>query len=121
MSFLMKAHSLMDQATAQRERGEYAHAFESAYQAALRTAGARIEEAGVRRRRRVPSGAWQRLALDDARGQYWAGIFQEFSPIRQRLMAGVRGIDDPRRLDDLLALVGEFLDEVEGVDMCDAA
>ncbi|MCF4006274.1 hypothetical protein L1O03_03655 [Corynebacterium uropygiale] len=117
----MKAHSLLEQAEAQREQGDYAHAFESAYQAALRTAGSRIEEAGLRRRRRVPSGAWQRLALIDERGAYWAEVFRRFSSTRQRLMAGVRGIDDPRRLDELLARVGEFLDECEGVDLQDAA
>ena len=67
--FILKAQALLAQAHVHREAGEWDLALESAYQAALRTAGARISASAVAGRRRRPTGAWDQLRMVDAEGR----------------------------------------------------
>ena len=71
--FLGKAHVLLTQSQVALRAGDEASALELAYQAALRTAGARIAVSAVAQRKRKPHGAWNRrlilrLFLSFARG-----------------------------------------------------
>ena len=112
--FLSSARELLDEARLYAARGEQGLAFESAYRAALRTAGARVamsKKMGARKR--LPSSAWDQLALVDDAGKQRAAHFSTFSQRRSRVAAGIE--DDPsaqfvqgRRRD-----VEDFLVEVE--------
>ena len=61
--FLFQARELLDSARGYAAEGRFDQALEVAYQSALRTAGARVAASVVARRRRLPSSAWDRLAL----------------------------------------------------------
>ncbi|MDO5511208.1 SAV_6107 family HEPN domain-containing protein [Corynebacterium sp.] len=112
--FILKARALLVQAVQHREAGEWDLALEMAFQAALRTAGARISASAVARRRRLPTSAWEQLQLVDADGQRWASEFSQYSRLRSRVVAGLELSVDHAVVNRIMDLAAEFLAEVEG-------
>ena len=111
--FILKARALLAQAAAHRSAGEWDLALETAYQAALRTAGARISASAVATKRRRPTGAWDQLRLVDADGERWALVFSQYSRLRSRVASGLELDVDPAVVNTVMGLAVEFLAEVE--------
>ncbi len=111
--FILKAQALLSQARAHRGAGEWDLALESAYQAALRTAGARISASVVAGRRRRPTGAWDQLRMVDAEGERWAVVFGQYSRLRSRVASGLERDADPEVVSTVIELAARFLAEVE--------
>ncbi|RNE49496.1 SAV_6107 family HEPN domain-containing protein [Corynebacterium alimapuense] len=111
--FIAKAHVLLLQADRARKDGVWDQALELAYQAGLRTAGACIADSDVAKRRRRSSSAWAQLRLVDDRGAQWATAFEHYSLLRSRVASGIERSLDPRLVDHIIALAGEFIAEVE--------
>ena len=112
--FLGKARILLAEAKKAQTKGQADLALEYAYQAALRTAGARIATSKVAGRARKPKSAWDQLRLVDEEGVAQAEKFSAYSRIRSRVASGVEfGIDEGvvRRLIDEVQV---FIYEVEG-------
>lgn len=112
-SFISRASVLLRDAVRYFGQDQFEDALDLTYQAALRTAGARIASSPVARRRRLPKGAWNQLALVDERGKYWAELLAPYSKLRSRVMNGLDRDLDPAQVSQLIELVGQFLDEVE--------
>ncbi|HKM24975.1 MAG TPA: SAV_6107 family HEPN domain-containing protein [Corynebacterium sp.] len=106
--FILKA-----QAHVHREAGEWDLALESAYQAALRTAGARISASAVAGRRRRPTGAWDQLRMVDAEGEKWAAAFSQYSRLRSRVASGLEREVDHGVVSTVMELAARFLAEAE--------
>lgn len=111
--FLSKAAVLLVEARAQQAAGRYDVALETAYRAALRTAGARIAASKVAKRVRKPQGAWEQLKLVDESGKQWAEVFEAFSRKRARVASGLDFNVEPLIVARLVAHVEEFLAEAE--------
>lgn len=114
--FLRAAALLLEDAREQLASGAVDLALESAYRAALRTAGAVVAESDVvAKRKRLPTSAWEKLALTGPRGAYWADTFSGFSRMRARVASGIElhpCADDVERLFSLaLAFYGETAGE----------
>ncbi|AWB84363.1 SAV_6107 family HEPN domain-containing protein [Corynebacterium liangguodongii] len=110
--FLDAAHGLLAQAHGEFGRGEFDLALESAYRAALRVAGAvNAESPVIQRRKRLPTSAWDRLALTSQQGEAWAGRFARFSRLRGRVASGIETRPSPLVVAELLDLAAQFLDE----------
>ena len=110
---LAKARALLSQAVRHREAGEWDQAFEAAYQAGLRTAGAKISASPVAARKRRPTSAWEQLRLVDEDGERWAAAFGQYSRLRSRVASGLERDVEPVVVDHVVALSAEFLAEVE--------
>lgn len=109
-SFLFRAHALLDEAVAHLDAGDTGLALESAYQAALRTAGARIAgSAKVAKRKRLPSSAWEKLALVDSEGAVQAAQFSNYSAARSRVSSGIDPDPQAEFVADFVRMVEEFL------------
>lgn len=114
--FLSSARVLLGQSREYVEAGDWALALECAYQAALRTAGARIAASPViARRRRLPGSAWDRLALVDKLGAARAAEFSAFSGLRSRVACGIVPNPESVTVQLLLARAEDFYSEVAGV------
>lgn len=112
--FLASARSLLVDADRDAQAGKWDLALENAYRAALRVAGARIaSSAAVAKRRRLPTSAWDRLALVDAAGAGRARDFAAYSGLRQRVASGIIVDPDEATVRRVLDLAREFLAEVE--------
>lgn len=111
--FLAKARALLSQAARHREAGEWDQALEAAYQAGLRTAGAKISASPVAARKRRPTSAWEQLRLVDEDGGRWAAAFGQYSRLRSRVASGLERDVEPVVVDHVVALSAEFLAEVE--------
>lgn len=111
--FILKAQALLSQARGHREAGEWDLALEAAYQAALRTAGARISASAVAGRRRRPTGAWDQLRMVDAEGERWALTFSQYSRLRSRVASGLERNVDHEVVSTVMELAAQFLAEVE--------
>ena len=107
--FLGKAHVLLTQSQVALRAGDEASALELAYQAALRTAGARIAVSAVAQRKRKPHGAWDQLALFDETGVEQAA----FSRLRSRVSSGMEVEVDPVIVREFVQRVRGFLDSVD--------
>ena len=82
---------------------------ENAYRAALRVAGAR--NAGspvVRKRKRLPTNAWDKLALTGDDGTHWAAVFKRYSAQRGRVASGIETDPGAAVVHRLLADAEEF-------------
>lgn len=112
-NFIFKARALLAQAVEHRAAGEWDLALEAAYQAALRSAGARISASAVSGKRRRPTSAWDQLRLVDAEGERWAGAFEQYSLLRSRVSSGLEREVDPAVVGRVMDLVAAFLAEVE--------
>ncbi len=111
--FILKARALLAQSRRHRADGEWDLALETAYQAALRCAGARISGSAVSRRRRRPTGAWDQLRLVDEAGEHRAADFEQYSRLRSRVASGLEPEVDTRIVARVMAMAEEFLSEVE--------
>ncbi|MDO5097906.1 MAG: SAV_6107 family HEPN domain-containing protein [Corynebacterium sp.] len=111
--FIHKAHLLLSEAIGYRSQGRLDLALEYAYQAALRTAAARIAQSAVAKRSRKPTNAWDQLRLVDAVSAQWADTLGQYSRLRSRVSSGIDTEVDAAVVDRLIRLAGEFLDAVE--------
>lgn len=111
--FIFKARALLAQAVEYRASGEWDLALEAAYQAALRSAGARISASAVSGKRRRPTSAWDQLRLVDADGERWAGAFEQYSRLRSRVSSGLERDVDHSVVNRVMDLTTEFLAQVE--------
>lgn len=111
--FLFQARELLDQARGYAADGRFDQALEVAYQSALRTAGARVAVSVVSRRRRLPTSAWERLALVGAEEKQWAEAFKSYSRTRARVASGLDVTPDEEYVYGLMQQAAQFLDESE--------
>ncbi|CAM4242562.1 MULTISPECIES: SAV_6107 family HEPN domain-containing protein [Corynebacterium] len=103
--FLAAADAFLAQAHEELEAGDEALALEQAYLAALRTAGAVCATAPeIRRRKRLPSSAWDKLALTGPGGKRWAATFRGYSALRGRVASGIQQRPE---MDKVTALLDE--------------
>lgn len=113
--FLDAARELLVQAAHQASQGKADLALESAYRAALRTAGAVIADSpAIAKRKRLPSSAWAKLRLTGARGAHWAEVFESYSRLRGRVASGIELRPDPAVAAELIDRAGEYYAEVSG-------
>ncbi|MFH0410926.1 SAV_6107 family HEPN domain-containing protein [Corynebacterium sp. L4756] len=111
--FLTQAALLLADARAQASAGRMDDAMEKAYQAGLRAAGACVAASSVAKRRRLPTSAWDQLALVGEGEKEWAEKFRAYSRTRSRLMTGLdRSVKDSV-VFDLMELVARFLESLE--------
>jgi len=111
--FLFQARELLDAARGYAAEGRFDQALEVAYQSALRTAGARVAASAVARRRRLPSSAWDRLALVGVEEKRWAGSFRGYSRTRARVASGLDEVPGEDFVYGLMQRAAQFLDESE--------
>ena len=112
--FLTQAALLLADARANAAQGRMDQALEKAYQAGLRTAGACVAaSATVSRRRRLPTSAWDQLALVGKEEKEWAEAFRAYSRTRSRLASGIDRVVADRVVCDLMDLVARFLEVAE--------
>lgn len=108
-SFFAAAAELLSSAQIELEAGRYDLALEYAYRAALRVAGARNAASPiVRKRKRLPTSAWDKLALTGDDGAAWARTFSSYSAARGRAASGIDSSPDPEMVTRLVGLAGEF-------------
>lgn len=113
--FLESARPLLDDAQRQLMAGAGDLAVESAYRAALRTAGAVIaQSATVAKRKRLPTSAWEKLALTGPRGAYWAESLSKFSRMRGRVASGIELHPRVEDVERLVGLAASFYAETAG-------
>lgn len=113
--FLLAASALLADAREQLDAGADDLALESAYRAALRTAGAAITQSDVvAKRKRLPTSAWEKLALTGPRGSYWAEKFSGYSRVRGRVASGIELRPRKEDVDSLFALALNFYTETAG-------
>lgn len=111
--FLFQARELLDAARGYAAEGRFDQALEVAYQSALRTAGARVAVSAVARRRRLPSSAWDRLALVGVEEKRWAESFKGYSRTRARVASGLDEVPGEDFVYGLMQRAAQFLDESE--------
>ncbi|MCP1386727.1 SAV_6107 family HEPN domain-containing protein [Corynebacterium sp. TA-R-1] len=102
--FLASAEDLLAAARADLLAGQLDLAMENAYRAALRVAGA--VNAGspvIRKRKRLPTSAWDKLALTGDDGKEWANRFRRYSRERGRVASGIQRQPDGETVRRLLA------------------
>lgn len=111
--FMLQAGQLLAQARTYAVQSRWDQALEMAYQAALRTAGARISLSAVARRKRKPSSAWDQLALVDVESKRWAEKLAAFSRLRGRVASGLESDVPESTVFELMELTSTFMAEVE--------
>lgn len=107
VTFMGRAEALLRQA----RTAPAADRIEYSYQAALRVAGAVLEEAPGRRRR-ADSSAWARLRRHAPAYSPWAERFEAVSPLREDLLLGLKRHPDELEARRIQAMAGDFLAEV---------
>lgn len=113
--FLDAARELLSDALEQECAGHFDVALESAYRAALRTAGAQVAASpAVGKRKRLPSSAWDKLKLTGERGAYWSSVFSSYSRMRGRVASGIDLQPSPVRVRELIRDAEKFFAEVSG-------
>ncbi|OHF36261.1 SAV_6107 family HEPN domain-containing protein [Corynebacterium sp. HMSC074A01] len=107
--FLAAADGFLAQAHEELEAGREDIALEQAYLAALRIAGAVCATApAIRKRRRLPTSAWDKLAITGADGKRWAGTFRQYSALRGRVASGIQREVPAARVAELLGEAERF-------------
>lgn len=107
--FLTAAEGLLSQAHDDFEEGRHDLAMENAYRAALRVAGARNAASPiVRKRKRLPTSAWDKLALTGVDGARWAKVFQHYSAQRGRVASGIESDPGAQVVHQLLSDTEDF-------------
>ena len=105
--YFAAADELLRRAHEEKDAGAADLALEYAYRAALRVAGAVCAESPViRKRKRLPSSAWDKLALTGESGRAWAHRLSAYSSLRGRVASGIETAPNP-------VTVALFLGEVE--------
>lgn len=111
--FLASAADLLAAAQRDRAAGNDDLAMENGYRAALRLAGAvNAASPAIRKRKRLPTSAWDKLALTGDEGARWAARFRSYSRERGRVASGVQLAPGAETVDRLLADVEAFYLEV---------
>ncbi|EFK53589.1 SAV_6107 family HEPN domain-containing protein [Corynebacterium genitalium ATCC 33030] len=114
-NFLGTARALLDESYAHLGAGRSDLALESAYRAALRTAGAVVADSAViAKRKRLPTSAWAKLKLTGVRGGYWAEVFEGYSRLRGRVASGIELKPDGALVAELVDRAAAFYAEVAG-------
>ncbi|WP_312714824.1 SAV_6107 family HEPN domain-containing protein [Corynebacterium flavescens] len=108
--FLRQASELIASARGFAAEKRWDRALELAYQAGLRTAGARVAVSPVAKRRRLPSSAWEQLSLVSAADKAWAAEFSRYSRIRSRVASGLEDAPSSETVFAVLELAARFLD-----------
>lgn len=109
-AFFLAAEDLLAAAHEDVEAGRFDLAMENAYRAALRIAGAVNAGSEVlRKRKRLPTSAWEKLALGGEEGKAWAMRFASYSRLRGRVASGLELHPDPAVVLNLLGDAEEFL------------
>ena len=108
--FLRQARDLIASARTFAAEDRLDQALELAYQAGLRTAGARVAVSPVAKRRRLPSSAWEQLSLVSAADKEWAEEFSRYSRIRSRLASGLEDTPPTEVVFAVLELAARFVD-----------
>lgn len=112
-TFLATAESLLEESRAYLAAGDYSLALEYGYRAALRVAGAvNADSPVIRKRKRLPTSAWEKLALTGAEGKEWAEKLEKFSTLRSRVSTGIVTSPDSVVVRHVVALAEEFYAEV---------
>ena len=107
--FLAAAEELIGLAHDDFEAGRHDMAMENAYRAALRVAGSRNAASPiVRKRKRLPTSAWDKLALTGDDGAHWAAVFKRYSAQRGRVASGIETDPGAAVVYRLLAHADEF-------------
>ena len=114
--FLGKARYLLADAKRSLAAGDKESALEFAYQAALRTAGARVADSKVATRARKPQSAWEQLRLVDEEGAAQAAQFSAYSRLRSRVASGLEFNVEEGVVRRLVEQVEGFIFDVESVD-----
>lgn len=113
--FLNSARTLLAEANEHMAREEFDLALESAYRSALRTAGAAVAmSAVVKKRKRVPTSAWDKLRLTGVRGVLWADRLSVYSRIRGRVASGIELKPAKSIVSALVQDASAFLAEISG-------
>lgn len=108
-NFFAAADHLLAAARVDVDAGRYDLALENAYRAALRIAGARNASSSVlRKRKRLPTSAWDKLALTGDEGARWAGVFSRYSALRGRVASGIETDPSPGTVKELLTQAEAF-------------
>lgn len=114
-AFAAAAEELLLQAHAEFEEGRNDLAMEYAYRAALRIAGAFNAQSSVlRKRKRLPSSAWDKLALTGEEGAAWARTFSRYSAQRGRVASGIESAPAASVVAALLSDVDAFYLALQG-------
>ena len=117
-TFLASAESLLGAARAELASSRPDLAMEYAYQAALRVAGAVNAQSPVlRTRKRLPTSAWDKLALTGEGGKAWADRFRAYSRQRGRVASGIERNLDTDLVRRLLKDAESFYIEVHPGDV----
>ena len=111
--FVNQALDLLADARRSAAEGSFADALEMAYRASLRAAGARVAASTVSRRRRLPTSAWEQVALIGPADAQWAEEFKEYSRVRSRVASGLDPAPEPDSVYQYLALAARFVDATE--------
>lgn len=104
-----EAASCLIQAKEFLARRRNADAFEYAYRAGLRTAGAWVAASPLGTRKRLPPSAWARLRLLGEVGDDWAGRFSGYSARRQGIRAGYSPTPSTTEVEELIECVEAFV------------
>ncbi|OFN77869.1 SAV_6107 family HEPN domain-containing protein [Corynebacterium sp. HMSC074E01] len=111
--FVNQALDLLADARSSAAEGRLADALELAYRASLRAAGARVAASTVSRRRRLPTSAWEQVALIGPADAQWAEGFREYSRVRSRVASGLEPVPEPDAVYQYLALAARYVDATE--------
>lgn len=111
--FVVQALDLLAGARASAARGRFEDALEMAYRASLRAAGARVAASSVSRRRRLPTSAWEQVALIGPADAQWAAEFKDYSRVRSRVASGMDPVPNEDAVYEYLALAARYVDATE--------
>lgn len=111
--FVGQALDLLADARKSAARGRLEDALEMAYRASLRAAGARVAASTVARRRRLPSSAWEQVALIGPADAQWAAEFKGYSRVRSRVASGLDPVPGEDAVYEYLALAARYVDATE--------
>ena len=111
--FVGQALDLLADARKSAASGRLEDALEMAYRASLRAAGARVAASTVARRRRLPSSAWEQVALIGPADAQWAAEFKDYSRVRSRVASGLDPVPGEDAVYEYLALAARYVDATE--------
>lgn len=111
--FMGQALDLLADARKSAARGRLEDALEMAYRASLRAAGARVAASTVASRRRLPSSAWEQVALIGPADAQWAAEFKGYSRVRSRVASGLDPVPGEDAVYEYLALAARYVDATE--------
>lgn len=115
------AEMLLAESSKCLQAGDKVSAFDFAYQAALRLAGARVADSPIAKKARKPVGVWDQMVLVDDHAAQWA---QFFSPYSRTLRRMINGLSHDMDVEAILAFqekVWDFHEDLTGMAQGPAA